>query len=208
MTSNETKYCSDTAQALGVPPIVVETWVSRLSSGGTSSAFAARLAALDVEVPEGFEPKLCSDLIEAGLDPETLAAVLTTCRAFPISDGTRTFAEFAAEAGLIYTNEVEEVLLESVAQGRSTIEHLIEVKKLKTNALLDALAEFSGTPVASRSELIGDVADVPNTIWRTSLRRAVRLWIREKGGNYHLFAGKGVAHAHAIILTCPASQKQ
>ena len=142
--------------------------------------FAERLRALDVDVPDGFAPTLCGDLMDAGLDPESLAAVLSTCRTFPISDGTRTFTDFVAEEGMISSHEVEEVLLESVAQGMSTSEYLIEAKKLKVNALLDALEAFSGTVKVSRSELAGEVADAPEQAVRQALALDLIPWKPKK----------------------------
>lgn len=182
MLSDEEKaFCSEVANLLQVPPEVVEAFATRLPEHARDYDITSRLVQLGV-VEEGMtKVQSVADLLQLGVDPQTMAATLTTVRGFPITDGASTFTSYLAEQGVVPAEEVTRILVESVREGVSTVQYSIDSGLGKTNAVVEALAEFSQMSVANRTELDGGPLDGPPEALVAAHALDVILWQSKSG---------------------------
>ena len=176
MTPAEQALSASVAPILCVTSELVESFASRLAANTEVYALTQRLIRLGVLEEGATRINSLSDYLEQGLDAQTLAALLATCRAFPTSDGQRTFASYMAEREVIPESEVLRALSESVDGAMSTVQFAIDNGLAKTDAVMGALSEFSGMPVASRAESDGEPYAENADVARMALTFDAVLW--------------------------------
>ncbi len=177
----ELQYCAEAAAGLGVPSRVVAAFCERLGSRPELYGLAERLAVLGI-IREG-EPELRSAeaLLARGIDAQTFSALLTTCRAFPVSDGSRTFTHRVAESGLLSAEAVDPILMESTRAGVSTIQFLGENGLVAEAALSALLTEFSGIQYANEYDVVGAPAPLAPAALGAVLALDLIPWRTEDG---------------------------
>jgi type II secretory ATPase GspE/PulE/Tfp pilus assembly ATPase PilB-like protein len=176
LSDEELSLCAAAAPILSVPESLLATFALRLIEHPGDYRLAERLAILGI-IPADSEPiRSLTDFLDRGLDAQTLAALLASCRVFPTSDGERTFSDYLAREGFLDPGDVLGILEASVSTGLSTVQYLIDNNIAKTDRILEALAGFSGMPVAGRSELDGGPVEDAEEASRQALVFDLVLW--------------------------------
>jgi type II secretory ATPase GspE/PulE/Tfp pilus assembly ATPase PilB-like protein len=181
VSDKEQLFRDEIASVLGVPVVCIDKMAGRLAEPTGASDLRARLIALQV-VDQSCPPiRSFGAMLKLDLDAQTVAAVFSTMLTFPISDGTRTFTEYLASTGSIPVADVEPILIESIEERQSTVRSVLDRGSSKTGEVMEALAEFSGTAVATRLELTGRPLGEPAEAVRVALELDTMLWTPKSG---------------------------
>ncbi|MCA9565530.1 MAG: Flp pilus assembly complex ATPase component TadA, partial [Myxococcales bacterium] len=155
LSPKEIAYCGEVAGTLNLPEEVVVAFAQALPAYSGEIFFTQRLEKLGI-IPEGSGAVVTlGDAVNMGIPAQTMAAILTTCRPFPITDGSQTFLDHMVQQGMINESQRDSALVESVQNSQSTVQYVIDSNLAKTDEVMEALAAFSGMEVASRSDLSG-----------------------------------------------------
>lgn len=173
------KLLARAAAFLGLPVECLSLFAEK-SIGPDDLDFGGRLEILGlVQQPPRIET--IEDWCRAGLDAETLATILATCRVFPITDGTRSFGEYLVGENELSEEGMKALRIGAIQRNQSPVEHLIDQGQFKTNPVLTHLKSYSGVKLGRRCELDGHAAVEHPEAARAALTLDVVLW-RTKGG--------------------------
>lgn len=181
LTREELKLCNEIAQVYGVTKRVIVTFAEGLAASPETYRLAERMQVLGLAGDDLPEVNSIGGLVELELGAESIAAVLATCRAFPMSDGKSTLVGHFRAAGLIELGTTDRILLESLRGGVSPLRYAIEKGLIRTGAAMEALSEFAGQTLADRSAREGESAANSAELQRLTELFGILPWHSKQG---------------------------